>query len=97
MYDMFILGKFDKNAFYRDEYGKFVSIVNRSKISTALDCIDKGKSIIIHSDLGNGKTIFLNQLIYQIKDKIIFNMCSNYNDKLQKRLNFYVLRMRRLL
>lgn len=86
MYDMFILGKFDKNAFYRDEYGKFVSIVNRSKISTALDCIDKGKSIIIHSDLGNGKTIFLNQLIYQIKDKIIFNMCSNYNDKLQKEI-----------
>lgn len=84
MFNMFFLGQIEKNAFYKNEDEKFTFIVNRTKINEALELIKNGKSIIIHSDLGNGKTIFLNELLYKLYDYRIFYILSKQNEKFIK-------------
>lgn len=84
MFDMFFLGEINNNAFHQDENGNFISLVNRSKLIESIRCIKDGKSIIIHSDLGNGKTIFVNELLFQLQGFKIFFMLSKQNEKYKK-------------
>ena len=88
MFNILFLGQVSKNAFLQDESEKFQFLVNRVKINDALNLIKQGKSIIIHSDLGNGKTIFLNQMLYKLQDYKIFYIVSNQNEKYNKEIEF---------
>lgn len=87
IFDMFFLGKTYRNTYFRDETGKFVSLVNRKKLSYAINQIESGKSTIIHSDLGNGKTIFINELLRSLRNRKIFFIQQIENDKLLKEIN----------
>lgn len=86
IFSMFFLGDMEKDVFNQDENGKFVSLINRSKLSEALLQIQSGKSIIVHSDLGNGKTMFLNELLCKLFNVKVFKMQSKTNDKILKEI-----------
>lgn len=86
MFNMFFLGKVEKNAFYQNEDKKYLCLVNRKQLNDSIDLIKKGKSLIIHSDLGNGKTVFINQLLYKLSDYRIFYMLSKQNEKYNKEI-----------
>lgn len=84
MFNMFFLGEINNNAFYQNEKGQFISLVNRSELIESIQCLKDGKSIIVHSDLGNGKTVFLKELLFQLHDFKIFFMLSRQNEKYKK-------------
>lgn len=86
MFNMFFLGQIEKNAFYQSEEAKFEFLVNRAKLNEALEFLKSGKSIIIHSDLGNGKTIFVNQLLYKLQNYKVFYILSRQNEKYNKEI-----------
>ena len=41
----------------------YEALVNRDRVTEVIKEIKEGKSVIIHSDLGNGKSLFVNQVI----------------------------------
>lgn len=86
MFKLFFFGEIEKNAFYQNEKGAFDCLVNRSKLDIAIQAIKSGKSLIIHSDLGNGKSIFLEQLLHKLYDYKTFKLLSIQNEKLPKEI-----------
>lgn len=88
MFNMFFLGKVEKNAFYQNEREKFSYLVNRKQLNDSIDLIKNGKSLIIHSDLGNGKSVFINQLLYKLPDYRVFHMIAKQNEKYNKEIGF---------
>ncbi len=86
MFDMFFLGQIGKNMFYQGKEENFNCLVNRTKVDEALDHLKEGRSIIIHSDLGNGKSVFLNELLYKLQNYKVFFILSNQNEKINKEI-----------
>jgi hypothetical protein len=72
IFEMFFLGSIAPKLFHQNLNDKFSSIVNRTKIINVISKLENEKSIIVHSDLGNGKTFFIEQLIYLISDMSIY-------------------------
>lgn len=84
MFEFLFFGKIEKNLFYLDEDEKFSYLVNRDKLIEAIETLKSGKSIIIHSDLGNGKTIFLNQLLHKLPGNQVFLIQPSQNYRFLK-------------
>lgn len=69
MTDLFLYGKVDdlllqKSSEYPDD---LLYYVNRNEIDAVLKQLDNGAGdILVHSDLGNGKTLFMKGLIYRL-------------------------------
>lgn len=63
IYDLFFKG-IEKDCIYKkNELRKYEVLVNRKKVDEVVRGIKEGNSFIIYSDLGNGKSIFVNQVI----------------------------------
>lgn len=89
VFDFLIKGSIEnRNIFYQNIDKKFEYLVNRRELFPVIDAINQGLDIIIHSDLGNGKTIFLHQLARLIKEKKIlqyeYNSTSNCFKEIRK-------------
>lgn len=88
VFDFFIKGNNTKDVYYQDLNGNFVSLISRRYIKNAIAHLEAGKNLIIYSDLGNGKTIFFNQLVYKLPHKkfVMYerNMTSDYKKELRK-------------
>ncbi len=70
--DLFVNGNFNErliqNSLQLPE--KFLYYVYRNKFDSIIDGIKKGeKNFVIHSDIGNGKTLFLNGLKFSLHQK----------------------------
>lgn len=63
VYNLFFKGIEKECIYKKDENRNFLALVNREKINTVIEGIRSGSSLIIYSDLGNGKSIFTNQII----------------------------------
>ena len=81
VFELFFQGNLRDECFFKNECGNFVSLVNRSKLTQAINDIDNGKSLIIHSDLGNGKTAFISMLRRMINDVRFFSINKTLNNK----------------
>ena len=54
----------EKEGIYKKDANRcYEVLVNRDKVIDVIKEIEQGKSVVIHSDLGNGKSIFVNQVI----------------------------------
>lgn len=54
----------EKDGIYKKDANRcYEALVNRDKVAEVIQEIEQGKSVIIHSDLGNGKSVFVNQII----------------------------------
>lgn len=63
IYDLFFKGRECDGLYRKNEKRDYLSLVNRKSTQEVIDGIKEGNSYIIHADLGNGKTIFINQII----------------------------------
>lgn len=82
VYDLFFKGIEKEELYNKDENRLYSSLVNREKIQQVIAGIKEGKSFIIHADLGNGKTIFVNQIIDLCQNMDIYFMRSVLNNKI---------------
>ncbi|WP_294379753.1 SIR2 family protein, partial [uncultured Clostridium sp.] len=54
----------EKDGIYKKDANRcYEALVNRDKVAEVIQEIEQGKSVIIHSDLGNGKSVFVNQIV----------------------------------
>ena len=81
VYDLFFKGIESDGLYKKDENRLYLSLVNRGKIKEVTEGLGEGKSYIIHSDLGNGKTIFVNQIIDLCPNIDIYFMKSIVNNR----------------
>ena len=82
IFKMLFHGNISENKLYfKDENGKFAGLVNREKIELAKKYILDGESLILHSDLGNGKSMFINQLRYLLPKIKFFKRKENSREK----------------
>lgn len=87
VFDFFVKGDSSRNVFFQNLDKKFVSLINRHQLSQVAELLQSGKNIVLHADLGNGKSIFLRQLIRFLPNKkfLIFeqNNTSDYQKELR--------------
>lgn len=96
VYDLFFKGKEKDEIYNKDENRRYQALVNRDKVNIIIEGIRNEKSYILYSDLGNGKSILVNQIIdlcpdmdfYYLKQVInpkilneIKNLCNDNNKK----------------
>lgn len=87
LFDFFIKGDlFEKEIFYQNENQKFTFLINREQLLKAKNFLDEGSSIIIHSNLGNGKSVFLEQLIRISNDYNFYIYDNNVGQDFYKEL-----------
>lgn len=86
IYDLFFKGIERQSIYVKDESRHFEALVNRKKIDEVITGIREGKSIIVHSDLGNGKTIFVNQINNLCSDIQFYSLKQVQNSKIQKEI-----------
>lgn len=63
VYALFFNGIEKEGIYKKDADRCYETLVNRDKVLDVINDIEQGKSVIIYSDLGNGKSIFVNQII----------------------------------
>lgn len=81
IFDFFIKGSVSRSVFYQDYNQKFFSLINRQALTKAIFCLENGKDLVVHSDLGNGKTVFLRQLVQKMSNKnFVIYECNNTAD-----------------
>jgi hypothetical protein len=69
----------EKEGIYKKDADRcYEALVNRDKVSDVVREIEQGNSVVIHSDLGNGKSLFVNQVI---------DLCSNLDFYYLKQIN----------
>lgn len=78
VYALFFNGIEKEGIYKKDADRCYEALVNRDKVVDVINDIEQGKSVIIYSDLGNGKSIFLNQII---------DLCSKMNFYFLKQVN----------
>lgn len=87
IFDFIIKGEESERVYYQNNNNEFLSLINRRQLSGAVRNLSEGKSLILHSNLGNGKSVFLKQLIHLIQDKeFLFyqdNFAADYNRELR--------------
>lgn len=82
VYELFFKGKEVDELYSKDEKRQYKALVNREKVIDVVDGLRKGKSYIIHSDLGNGKSIFVNQIIDLCSDMEFYFIRQVLNPKI---------------
>lgn len=77
VFDCLIKGNTGREIFCQDINQKFTYLVNRQQLQDVAMSLNSGKNVIIHSDLGNGKSVFIQQLALIVNDRIFLEF--NYN------------------
>lgn len=81
VYDLFFKG-IEKSSIYKKDADRcYEALVKRDKVSELIEGIRTGKSFILHSDLGNGKSVFINQLIDLCPDIEFYSLKQVVNQK----------------
>lgn len=85
IYDFLMWGKLDDALFKKKDNGEN-SIIYRSKIDKIVECVNNPnvKVVFIHSNLGNGKTVLIEQLKRVLYDRSI--PCYEYRYKAEEAL-----------
>lgn len=82
VYALFFNG-IEKNSIYKKDADRcYEVLVKRDKVYDVVEGIKAGKSYIIYSDLGNGKSIFINQVIDLCPDMDFYFIRQVINQKL---------------
>ncbi len=81
-YELFFKGKEKESIYKKDERRRYEALVNRDKVSEIIKGIKEGKSFIVYSDLGNGKSIFVNQIIDLCSDMEFYYLRQVVNAKI---------------
>ncbi len=88
IYDLFFKGIEKESIYEKDSSRNFKSLVNRDKTKDVINGIKNGKSVIIHSDLGNGKTIFVNQIVNLCADVEFYILKSIQNPNILQEISY---------
>ncbi len=88
IYDLFFKGIERESIYEKDSSRNFESLVNREKTKDVINGIKNGKSVIIHSDLGNGKTIFVNQIVNLCSDMEFYILKQIQNPKILQEIRY---------
>lgn len=86
IYELFFKGIEKDSVYKKDENRRFEGLVNRSKISSVISEIKLGKSVIIYSDLGNGKSIFVNEIVDLCPEIEFYYLKQVQNNKITKEI-----------
>lgn len=89
VYELFFKGREKDEIYKKDENRRYEALVNRDKMNTTIDGIREGKSYIIYSDLGNGKSIFINQLIDLCPDIDFYYLKQIINPKVLNEIKYF--------
>lgn len=81
VHELFTKGKEMDELYNKDEKRRYKALVNRDKVMEVVEGLKGGKSFIIHSDLGNGKSIFVNQVIDLCSDMEFYYIRQVLNSK----------------
>lgn len=90
VYNLFMMGQYS-DALWHREKGRYESIVYRKALKEVIDALCSGCRVIyIHANLGNGKTIFIESLKYQIqkRDYQIFTLKEFYQNITAKEIKY---------
>lgn len=72
----------EKEGIYKKDANRcYEALVNRDKVIDVIQEIVQGKSVVIHSDLGNGKSVFVNQVIDLCSDLEFYYLKQINNQK----------------
>lgn len=88
IYNFFVFGELVDNIFFKED-GKYVSLVYRTKIKEVINAINNGyRLIFLHSNLGNGKTIFLQILKQRLysRDFHVYDFIDEKNGRVQSEI-----------
>lgn len=83
LYALFFRGIEKDGIYKRNAARRYEVLVNRDKINDVVENLNAGKSVIIHSDLGNGKSIFVNQVLNLCTDLDFYCVRQVVNSRLQ--------------
>lgn len=82
VYDLFFKG-IEKDGIYKKDAERcYEALVKREKVNDVIEGIKEGKSYIIYSDLGNGKSIFMNQVVDLCSDVEFYFLKQVINQKI---------------
>lgn len=82
VYELLSKGKEVDGLYKKDENRKYKTLVNRDRVNEVAEGLKEGKSYIVFSDLGNGKSIFVNQVIDMCTDMEFYYMKQVLNSKI---------------
>lgn len=80
VYDMFMYGRVN-NRIWKRKNGKYKNILYRENINRVIKYLNDGcKTIFLHANLGNGKTLFLDLLKHKLqnRDYKIYTLVNSY-------------------
>lgn len=83
VYELLMRGELANNLFWR-EAGKYKALIYREQVYSVIEAIDKRiKLVFIHANLGNGKSIFLEQLKQQLYTKgiLVYTLLEEKNKR----------------
>lgn len=86
VFDYLIKGNTVRDIFFQDINQKFMYLVNRKQLQDVATSLNDGKNVIIHSDLGNGKSIFVQQLALIVDDKVFLEFDYNFAQDFYKEI-----------
>lgn len=82
LYALFFKGIEKEGIYKRNAERRYEMLVNRDKINEVAESLIAGKSVIVHSDLGNGKTVFVKQVMNLCPDLDFYCIKQVINPKL---------------
>lgn len=88
IFDFIIKGEGTESVYYQNKDKKFLSLINRRQLKECVRCLSEGNNLILHSNLGNGKSVFFNQLLHLLPNKVFLlyqdNFAADYNREIRK-------------
>lgn len=86
VYELFFKGKERPEIYKKNDERVYESLVNRDKVKEVIEGLKNGRSFIVYSDLGNGKTIFVNQIINLCTDMDFYFLKQVNNTKIMREI-----------
>lgn len=86
VYELFFHGREPSEIYYKNAERRYECIVNRSKIPEVVNGLKNGKSYIIYSELGNGKSVFVNQIVDMCPELKFYSIRQRDNRKILREI-----------
>jgi hypothetical protein len=69
VYDLLVYGNFDPGRLARSQPGETYAIARAEAVRTAADAIERKRALVVDGRLGNGKTLFLHLLAFELSKR----------------------------